>query len=242
VLLLAGCVQPALAPNINAATLRVLAAAGFAGILARGAGCCGAIRSHLSDHDGGLDDARRNIDAWWPAVSAGDIDAIVSNASACALAVKDYGRALSNDAGYAERASRVSALARDLCELLPQLLPALEGKLQPQHAGSLVFHPPCTLQHGQKLGGLVESQLRAMGFDVTLAVAESTMCCGSAGTYSVLQPLLAGELRARKLQHLAATGASCIISANIGCINHLQSGTATPVKHWIEIVDAALRL
>jgi glycolate oxidase iron-sulfur subunit len=240
VLLLAGCVQPALAPNINAATLRVLAAAGIDGEIVRGAGCCGAIRSHLSDHDGGLDDARRNIDAWWPAVSAGDIDAIVSNASACALAIKDYGRALAADARYAERAARISALARDVSELLPLVGAALADRLQPQRAGSLVFHPPCTLQHGQKLGGRVESQLRALGFDVSLAAAESSLCCGSAGTYSVLQPMLAGQLRERKLHHLAATGASCIISANIGCINHLQSGTATPVRHWIEILDAAL--
>ena len=238
VLLLAGCVQPAMAPNINAATMRVLAAGGLEGVVASGAGCCGAIRAHLSDAAGSLADARRNIDAWWPLMAAGELLAIVSNSSACALAIKDYGRALDGDVRYADKARAVSVLARDLCELLPQLTPVLAGRVAPGKR-RLVFHPPCTLQHGQRLGGVVENQMRTLGFELTLP-AESHLCCGSAGTYSILQPFLSGRLRERKLAALAASGAECIVSANIGCIHHLQSGTPLPVRHWVEILDEAL--
>ena len=241
VLLLGGCVQPALAPNINAATLRVLQEAGIECRIM--GGCCGAIRSHLGDHDAGLADARRNIDAWWPAVAGGGIEAIVSNASACALAIKDYGRALARDERYAAKAAAVSALARDLCELLPRMLPALGARLappgEPAGARRLAFHPPCTLQHGQRLGGVVEAHLKSLGFDMATC-PDSHLCCGSAGTYSVLQPALAHELRDRKLANLATLQPQCIVSANIGCIHHLQAGTATPVRHWVEILGAAL--
>jgi glycolate oxidase iron-sulfur subunit len=227
-------------PNIDRAAARVLDAAGIQTVYARGAGCCGAVRTHGGDHAGGLDDMRRNIDAWMPMVSAGECQAIVSSASACALAIKEYGHALSDDATYAGNAARISALARDLSELLPELMPALRGRLRLEGLKRLAFHPPCTLQHGQRLNGGVESHLRALGFDVKVAGSESQLCCGSAGTYSILQPELARQLRDRKLENLAELEAHYIISANVGCIQHLQSGTLTPVRHWVEVLDEAL--
>ncbi len=243
VLLLLGCVQPAMMPGINSATARVLDAAGIQTLVAPGAGCCGAIRAHLGDHDGGLADARRNIDAWWPLVEGltgeGRVESIVMNASGCGLQVKEYGHALRHDPAYADKAARVSALTRDLAELLPELATALRGKVHPKRATRLAFHPPCTLQHGQKLRGGVEAHLGALGFDVKLA-ADAHLCCGSAGTYSVLQPGLATQLRDRKLGALAALDAQVVVSANIGCIQHLQSGTTTPVRHWVEVLDEAL--
>jgi glycolate oxidase iron-sulfur subunit len=247
VLLLLGCVQPAMMPNVNSATARVLDAAGIQTLVADEAGCCGAIRSHLGDVDGGLADMRRNIDAWWPLVdgltSAGKVEAIVMNASGCGVTVKEYGHALAHDPAYAERARRIGELTRDLSELLPALVPALKPRVvPPPEATRLAFHPPCTLQHGQQLRGGVEAGLSALGFDVQLAAAEAHLCCGSAGTYSVLQPQLATQLRDRKLGHLAAREPQAIVSANIGCIQHLGSGTATPVKHWVEVLDEALVL
>ena len=254
VLMLLGCVQPAMMPNINAATARVLDAAGIQTLVADGAGCCGALRTHLNDHEGGLADMRRNIDAWWPLAegltSQGQVEAIVMNASGCGVAVKEYGHALAHDPAYADKARRISELTQDLSELLPGLVPALAPRLGratgkpgsaalPTH-GRLVFHPPCTLQHGQQLRGGVEQHLAALGFEVRLAGAESHLCCGSAGTYSVLQPELATQLRDRKLGHLAPADDETLISANIGCIQHLQSGTATPVRHWVEVLDDAL--
>jgi len=240
VLMLAGCVQPAMMPNVNAATARVLDAGGIQTLVAKGAGCCGAIRTHLGDVDGGLADMRRNVDAWWPLVSEGTVEAIVMNASGCGVTVKDYGHALADDVGYAERARRIGELTRDLSELLPQLVPVLKPKLRNPKPRRLAYHPPCTLQHGQQLRGAVESGLRELGFEVSLAGEESHLCCGSAGTYSVLQPELSHQLRDRKLGHLAPLQADAIVSANIGCIQHLQSGTATPVRHWVEVLDEAL--
>ena len=244
VLMLMGCVQPAMMPNINSATARVLDAAGIQTLVADGAGCCGAIRAHLGDHDGGLDDMRRNIDAWWPLVSAASadaaIEAIVMNASGCGVTVKEYGHALAGDAAYADKARRISALTRDLSELLPDLVSALRDKVRPGKLTQLAFHPPCTLQHGQQLRGGVETHLNALGFDVQLAADEAHLCCGSAGTYSVLQPKLAYALRDRKLANLAPLAPQVIVSANIGCIQHLQTGTTTPVKHWVEVLDEAL--
>ncbi len=241
VLMLAGCVQPAMMPNINSATARVLDAAGIQTVVADKAGCCGAIRSHLGDQEGGLADMRRNIDAWWPLVESGQVEAIVMNASGCGLAVKEYAHALAHDPAYADKAERVSSLTRDLSELLPDLVPLLKDKLGPLKERQLAFHPPCTLQHGQQLRGGVEKHLNALGFQVSIATNESHLCCGSAGTYSVLQPKIAYELRDRKLGNLAALEPQAIISANIGCIQHLQTGTTTPVKHWVEVVDEALR-
>lgn len=240
VLLLAGCVQPAMLPNINSATARVLDAAGIQTLVAREAGCCGAIRLHLNDHAGGLEDMRRNIDAWWPLVSSGRVEAIVMNASGCGATVKDYGHALAHDPAYADKARRIAELTRDLGELLPELVPLLRERVQSRRFTQLAFHPPCTLQHGQKVRGVIETQLAALGFDVKLAPHESNLCCGSAGTYSVLQPEMAATLRDRKLAQLAPLQAQVIVSANVGCIQHLQSGTTTPVRHWVEVVDEAL--
>ncbi|MFT3779060.1 MAG: glycolate oxidase subunit GlcF [Ottowia sp.] len=247
VLLLAGCVQPSMAPNINAATARVLDAAGIQCVLARGQGCCGAVKFHLADAEGGLKQMRANIDAWWPhierAPQQGGAEAIVINASGCGAMVKDYGHLLREDARYAAKAARVSELARDLSELLPDIAPALRGRLRPPE-GTLAWHAPCTLQHALKLRGTVEPQLAALGLPVRPAAEEAHLCCGSAGTYSVLQPVLAAQLRERKLGHLlgasAAERPAAILSANIGCITHLQAGTDVPVRHWVELLDEAL--
>ena len=243
-LVLEGCVQPAMAPSINAAAARVLDAFGVQLLSAPKAGCCGAVRYHLNHQEQGLDDMRRNIDAWWPYVNGVDgadpVEAIVMTASGCGVTVKEYGHLLAHDPDYAAKAGRISMLTRDLSEILPafeaQLAEAMRGKVQERVA----FHPPCTLQHGQQIRGKVEGVLRAAGIDVVLC-ADSHLCCGSAGTYSVLHPQIAHELRDRKLANLEATGAKEIVSANIGCMTHLQSGTDTPVTHWIELVDRALQ-
>ncbi|MDE2254430.1 MAG: glycolate oxidase subunit GlcF [Betaproteobacteria bacterium] len=240
VLMLAGCVQPSMAPNINSATARVLDALEVQVLLADGVGCCGAIRQHLSDHDGALADMRRNIDAWWPLVERGTVEAIVINASGCGVQVKDYGRELAHDPDYAERAKRISEFARDPVEFLAEQGPRIAARLQRKPAESLAWHPPCTLQHGQRLGGQVETLLRSLGFTVSLP-AESHLCCGSAGTYSVLQGSLSKQLRERKLKNLAHLAPERILSANIGCIQHLQAGTTMPVQHWLEFLDEALR-
>ena len=251
-LLLAGCVQPAMMPNVNSATARVLDAAGIQTLLAAGAGCCGAVKFHLNDQQGGRAAMRANIDAWWPYIEAGGkgVEAIVMNASGCGVTVKEYGHILRDDPAYAEKARRVSDMTRDISELLPELVDRLAAKVDPQrlHAGAdpaqhgapIAFHPPCTLQHGQQLRGGVEKHLNALGFNLQLSRNEPHLCCGSAGTYSVLQPDLAYQLRDRKLGHLAELQPAMIVSANVGCIGHLQSGTATPVRHWIELLDQAL--
>jgi glycolate oxidase iron-sulfur subunit len=239
VLMLAGCAQPAMAPNINSASARVLDAAGVQALIAPKAGCCGAVKFHLNDQDGGKAEMRANIDAWWPLLEQG-VEAIVMNASGCGVTVKEYGHILQDDPAYAAKAARVSELTKDLSEMLPDLAGALRGKVKTAGQPALVFHPPCTLQHGQKLKGGVEKQLSDLGFAVRIAANESHLCCGSAGTYSVLNPKIAYELRDRKLGNLAPLANEVIISANIGCITHLQSGTKTDVKHWIEVLDAAL--
>lgn len=241
-LMLEGCVQPAMMPNINAATARVLDAAGIQTVLARKAGCCGAVKFHLNDHEGGKAEMRRNIDAWWPHVRAGEdggVEAIVMNASGCGVTVKEYGHILKDDPAYAAKAARISELTRDLSELLPELVAQLHGKVTVS-TDPMVFHPPCTLQHGQQLRGGVEKHLGELGFDIKVATNEAHLCCGSAGTYSVLNPGIAYQLRDRKLANLGEMAPQIIVSANIGCITHLQSGTATPVRHWIEVLDAAL--
>ncbi len=236
--MLEGCVQPAMAPEINDANVRVLDAIGVETIVAHRAGCCGAIRHHLTDHEGALDDVRRNVDAWWPHVEAG-AEAIVMNASGCGAMVREYGHLLRHDPAYAERAERITQLTRDLSEVLVPFTDYLVAKLSPPSARRIAWHPPCTLQHGQQIRGTVEALLTAAGIDVQLP-AESHLCCGSAGTYSVLQPELSQALRDRKVAHLEATKPDAICSANIGCISHLQSGTAKPVMHWVELIADAL--
>ena len=258
VLMLLGCVQPAMMPNINSATARVLDAAGIQTLVADDAGCCGALRTHMNDHEGGLADMRRNIDAWWPLVQgltdAGTVEAIVMNASGCGVTVKEYGHALANDAEYAEKAARISALTKDISELLPDIVAPLKALLDAKRARPaspdeaedfeptpLAYHPPCSLQHGQQLRGGVETHLATLGFNVQTAPCDSHLCCGSAGTYSVLQPEISTQLRDRKLKALAPVEAEVIVSGNIGCIQHLQSGSERPVRHWVEVLDLALR-
>ena len=244
-LMLAGCVQPAMMPNINSATARVLDAAGIQTVVAAKAGCCGAVKFHLNDQDGGKAEMKHNIDAWWPHVEGG-VEALVMNASGCGVTVKEYGFILKDDPAYAEKAARISELTRDLSELLPVIAESLQASrpaLMQKIAASaprLAFHPPCTLQHGQQLRGGVEQYLGALGFDIKVSNNEAHLCCGSAGTYSVLQPEIAYQLRDRKLANLGDMAPEMIVSANIGCITHLQSGTATPVRHWVEVLDEAL--
>ena len=240
VLLLLGCVQPAMMPNVNSATARVLDAAGIQTLVADEAGCCGAIRLHLGDRDGAFDHMRRNIDAWWPMVQSGAVEAIVMNASGCGVTVKEYGHTLAHDPHYASKAGRIADLTRDLSELLPDLVDALRPRLAVRGPQRLAFHPPCSLQHGQRLRGGVEAAMSALGFEIAVANNEAHLCCGSAGTYSILQPELATALRDRKLAHLDELAPTTIVSANIGCIQHLQSGTTTPVRHWVEVLDDAL--
>jgi glycolate oxidase iron-sulfur subunit len=237
-LLLDGCVQPSMAPNINAAAARVFDALGVQLLLAPKAGCCGAIRYHLNDHAGGLDDMRRNIDAWWPFVEDG-AEAIVMTASGCGVTVKEYAVLLRDDPAYAEKAQKISALTRDVSEVLVEFESELHARMRDRIRKRVAWHPPCTLQHGQQIRGKVEALLTMAGVDVRLC-ADSHSCCGSAGTYSVLQPDLSYRLRDAKLANLQATTPDMIASANIGCLTHLQSGTATPVLHWIELIDSAL--
>ena len=249
VLMLAGCVQPSMMPNINSATARVLDAAGIQTVIAPQAGCCGAVKFHLNDHEGGKAQMRANIDAWWPHVQAGSpstVEAIIMNASGCGVTVKEYGHTLKDDPLYAAKAARISELTKDLSELLPELVATLRS-VRPElveglahKAPKLAFHPPCTLQHGQQLRGGVEQYLGDLGFDVKVSTNEAHLCCGSAGTYSVLNPDIAYQLRDRKLGNLNEMQPEVIVSANIGCITHLQSGTATPVRHWVEVLDEAL--
>ena len=250
VLMLAGCVQPAMMPNINTATARVLDAVGIQTVIASKAGCCGAVKFHLNVQAGGKAEMRANIDAWWPLVNpngTGGVEAIVMNASGCGVTVKEYGHILKDDPQYAAKAERISALTRDLSELLPALLPELATKLQGrvnQPDTLYAYHPPCTLQHGQKLRGGVETHLNQLGFQLRTARNDAHLCCGSAGTYSVLNPDLSYQLRDRKLSVLGEAFGNqppdMILSANIGCITHLQSGTGTPVRHWVEVLDEAL--
>jgi glycolate oxidase iron-sulfur subunit len=239
VLLLEGCVQPALLPALNPATARVLDAAGIEVLVAPNAGCCGALRLHLGAHAEALDDVRRNVDAWWPLIEQG-AEAIVMNASGCGVTVREYGHLLRDDPVYAARAARISALTRDLSEVLPALAVRLREKLRGMPAAApVVFHSPCTLQHGQQLRGGVETLLRDLGIELRVS-AEAHLCCGSAGTYSILQPALSAQLRTRKLAALRATGATSVVSANVGCICHLQAASELPVRHWVELIDERL--
>jgi glycolate oxidase iron-sulfur subunit len=239
-LALAGCVQPALAPNINAATARVLDRLGIELFETAKAGCCGAVRFHLNDQVAGKNDMKQNIDAWWPHVEAG-IEAIVVTASGCGVQVRDYAHLLADDAVYAGKAAKISALCRDPSEILDAekagLLPLLAARTQ--RRGKLAFHSPCTLQHGLKLRGAIEEVLSIAGYELT-PVADSHLCCGSAGTYSVLQPELAGRLRENKLLALNAGGPALVATANIGCLSHLQAGSTLPIRHWIELIDEVI--
>ncbi|HEY8010216.1 MAG TPA: glycolate oxidase subunit GlcF [Rudaea sp.] len=242
VLLLNGCVQPALIPAIDAATARVLDAVGVEAIVESRSGCCGAIDFHLSAQVQAQEHARRNIDAWWLHIVEGGIEAIVINASGCGAMVKDYAHLLHDDPAYAEKAQRVVALTRDLAEYLPTLLqPLIASKpiVLPDNLRRVAFHPPCTLQHALKIRGTVEALLTAFGAEL-VPVQEAHLCCGSAGTYSILQSELSVRLRERKLDNLQRERPAMILSANIGCLSQLEGAAAVPVRHWIEWIDTVL--
>jgi glycolate oxidase iron-sulfur subunit len=257
VILLNGCVQPGMLPSIDSATARVLDKLGIQSVIVNGSGCCGAVKFHLNDHDGGLAQMKTNIDAWWMLVASGQVEAIVMNASGCGVTVREYGHHLKNDPHYASRAQKISALCMDLSEFLQNKctdqLTLLEdavsrakavapssGKVVGQaELKKLAFHPPCTLQHGQKVKGVTEALLTRLGFELT-PVCDAHLCCGSAGTYSVLQPELSEQLKKRKVDALCAGQPDAVVSSNIGCITHLASGTDKPVLHWVEVIDSML--
>jgi len=243
VLLLNGCTQPAMMPSIDAATARVLDRVGIEAIVERRSGCCGAIRHHLNDTEGALQQVRRNIDAWIPHLDAG-VEVVLVNASGCGAMVKEYAHLLRADPAYAQKAKRVVEATRDPAEWLPGELASHADAIRERVrdgavATRVAFHPPCTLQHGQRIRGAVEGWLASVGVK-PLYVPDAHLCCGSAGTYSVLQPELAMQLRSNKLEALHSGGPAQVLSANIGCIAHLQAGTPTPVRHWVEWVDEVL--
>ncbi|MCC6609787.1 MAG: glycolate oxidase subunit GlcF [Burkholderiales bacterium] len=241
-LVLAGCVQPALAPGINAAAARVLDRVGISLVEAPGAGCCGAVRFHLNAQEAGLDDMRALIDAWWPHVEAG-VEAIVMTASGCGATVREYGHLLAHDPRYAAKARRVSELTRDLCEVIgpevERLAPALRDAERAGAAPRVAVHTPCTLQHAQKLAGAVDRILARAGFELA-PVPEAHLCCGSAGTYSILQGTLAAQLKANKLTALQSGMPGLVVTANIGCLAHLAGEAQVPVRHWIAALEERL--
>ena len=237
-LILEGCVQPGMLPNINSAAARVLDALKIQLVSAPSATCCGALRYHLNDQAGGLDNVKQNIDAWWPMVESG-VEAIIMTASGCGVMVKDYGHLLANDPAYASKAKKISEITKDISEVMASLQNELVALIGTDQKPGVVYHPPCTLQHGQQIRGKVEGLLSGLGISVRLC-NDSHLCCGSAGTYSVTQPELSEQLRKNKLKNLTVaceeSGADVIVSGNIGCITHLQQDEK-PVLHWIEIVD-----
>ncbi len=236
-LLLDNCVQDALAPSIDAAAARVLDAAGITLKRVSAGGCCGALSHHLNAHDEAVEKVRVNIDAWWPHVASG-AEAIVVTASGCSVMVKDYGHFMKHDAAYAVKAEKIAAVAKDVSEVIAAEWLTLKSKVK-SSSEKIAYHPPCTMQHGMKLKGGVEALLKDMGFALS-PVADSHLCCGSAGTYSVLQPAISTELKSRKLKSLTAGAPTQIATANIGCMTHLQSGTDLRVVHWIELLDERL--
>jgi glycolate oxidase iron-sulfur subunit len=237
-LVLDGCVQPGLAPNINAAAARVLDRLGISLLRAENAGCCGAVSYHLNAQEQAMAFMRRNIDAWWPYLGQG-VEALVMTASGCGATVKEYGYLLRHDPAYAEKAARISALTRDLSEILAAEQTALTRLINVEPRGKLAFHSPCTLQHGQKIVGAVERILTSAGFELT-PMADPHLCCGSAGTYSILQPEISQQLLRNKVSALEGGAPQQIATANIGCLTHLQSGTTLRVRHWVELIEATI--
>ena len=241
-LVLAGCVQRGLSPATNAAAARVLDRLGITLLVAPNAGCCGAVSLHLGAPDEAHTYVKRNIDAWWPHVEQG-AETIVITASGCGTMVKDYGYLLAHDPAYADKARRISALTKDIGEVIAaerERVLVLTGHQPPAPTHrKIAFHAPCTLQHGLQLKGKIEALLAALGFDL-VPVTGAHQCCGSAGTYSILQPELSQRLLANKIKALTANAPAAILTANIGCQSHLQSATALPVRHWIEALDDML--
>ncbi len=240
-LILDGCVQPAMTPATNASTARVLHALGIKLVSIEQAGCCGAVQFHLNKQDAAKAQIKSNIDAWWPAIEAG-AEAIVVTASGCGVMVKDYAHVMAEDAAYAEKARTVSHLAKDIVEILDtEDLSAIKEQVEAANVGPVAFHPPCTLQHGQKLPQVTERLLQQLGFSLT-PINDSHICCGSAGTYSIFQPKLSHQLRDQKVKAILAGEPEIIATANIGCQLHLQAGSGRKVVHWIELVDQQLKV
>jgi len=241
-LMLEGCAQPAISPATNAAAARVLDRLGIALVSAPAAGCCGGVKFHLNDQDAALSQMRANIDAWWPHVGQG-AEAIAITASGCGVTVKDYAHHLAHDPAYAAKAKRISELAKDIVEVVFAEVDQLKRFRHPPSAirpgQRVAFHSPCSLQHGLKLQGRVEKFLTDMGYELT-PVPDAHLCCGSAGTYSILQPALSRQLQANKIAALESGKPSAILTANVGCQSHLQSATGLPVRHWIEAIDDLL--
>jgi len=234
-LVLEGCAQSGAAPNINASAARVLDTLGISLIVAENSGCCGAASLHLSARDEALNFMRRNIDAWWPYIDQG-IKAVVMTASGCGVTVKEYGELLAHDPNYAEKAGHISNLTCDLSEVVAnEYVGAVAGAVSGRNK-RVAFHAPCTLQHGLKIRGKVEGILKQAGYILT-SVLDAHLCCGSAGTYSILQPELSSQLGERKVRALTSDLPDVIATANIGCLLHIESGTEIPVKHWIELLD-----
>lgn len=239
VILPGGCVQPTLMPSIDGATIRVLAAIGITALESSQKQCCGAVNFHLDQQEAALVQMRRNIDAWLPRIQSKEVEAIVVNASGCGAMIKEYAHHLRHDPAYRDKAQIVVDHVKDIAELVMPQAGFLKLKLKRPLDQRVAFHPPCTLQHWQKLRSDTESMLEALGFELT-QFGESQMCCGAAGTYSVLNPQIAMPLRDRKLTSIQATEPEMIITSNMGCMMHLQSGTQTPVRHWVEALDQAL--
>jgi glycolate oxidase iron-sulfur subunit len=238
-LALAGCVQGSLAPNIDSAMARVLDRVGISLRQVPGGGCCGALPYHLSEHERAVAIVKRNIDAWWPHVERG-AEAIVVTASGCGVMVKDYGHLLRLDAHYAAKAKKIAELARDTVEVVAAEWTRIAPKVaMDMGSRKVAFHSPCTLQHGMKLKGRVEEILHALGLELT-NVPDAHICCGSAGTYSILQRDLSAQLKANKLAALESGEPEVIATANIGCLVHLADGANCPVRHWIELLDARM--
>jgi len=240
-LVLTGCVQPETAPDINAAAARVLDRLGIA-LTEVDDGCCGALAHHLAQESQAREQMRRNIDAWWPEIERG-VEALVVTATGCGAMIRDYGELLGDDPEYAHKAARVSELFRDISQVVAQELAkpgaTLELTSPAGHGRRVAFHTPCTLQHGLKLRGIVEPLLERAGYMLT-SVADAHLCCGSAGSYSLLQPAISRQLKSNKLAALQADTPDVIATANIGCLMHLASGADRPVLHWIELLAQAI--
>ena len=235
VALLTGCAQPVLAPEINDAAIRLLTRAGIEVVLAKGEGCCGALVHHMGREAAGLEFARRNIDAWIAEMDGPGLDAILITASGCGTTIKDYGFMFRDDAAYADKAKRVSAAAKDISEYVY----ALKLARQTRATGHVVaYHSACSMQHGQQITDQPKKLLQAAGF-VVRDVPESHICCGSAGTYNILQPELATQLRERKVANIEKTRPQIIAAGNIGCMTQIAKGTQIPIVHTIELLDWA---
>lgn len=234
VAILTGCAQPVLDPGINAATIRLLTRLGIEVVVPEGEGCCGALVHHMGREAQALDSARRNVDVWTREIDKGGLDAIVITASGCGTTIKDYGHMLRLDPAYAEKAKRVSALAKDVTEYLS----SLDLPVQDKKNLTVTYHSACSMQHGQKITMAPKILLKNAGFTVR-DPAEGHLCCGSAGTYNIMQPEISEKLKARKVKNLEATRPDIIAAGNIGCMTQIGSGTAVPIVHTIELLDWA---